>query len=819
MRSGKGAAVDPFTVGGLVWGVTTVTSGALAGAGGEIARRGSESLAGFVRRVRRAGESQAGESQSTEPHATAPTGTEERRALAEELLSHARTDPGFARELAAWLRELSLLRPQPAEAATEPAASRPQMLPSGAPHFTDRSRLVARIAGLLNAPQPPHSGPRVVLLTGPGGIGKLSLALHLARTFRAQFPDGELYADLRGDSPATATDPAAVRARFLHRLGERQIHPDPDWQADQYQMHTAGRRLVMVLANAHSEHQLAPLLTAGPSALILITSRHRMPRLVRDTGAEPLEVGPLDEADAVELLSRTVGGQRVARQPEAAQAIARWCDGIPLALCELGAQLAVRTQRSLDSVARQLREETGGEQAAGEEDRLMSEEAADPVWRATELGYRRLDEDAARLYRLLSAFAWPEIPVPLAARVAGTGEADARRLLEQLAGLHLLEEVADERYRLREATRRHGAARARQVDGHRGKAEAARAMVTWYLRFAAETDALVMPLRWRLRPGWRRPSASEAEADLEVQAAALERLRPEAENLAEAVRIAEEYGFDELVWQLCEALWPLHLRLGLYDHGVTAYRRGAAAGRRAAETGDPRVAGRMLVQLAFCAMKLGRFTEAEQALTEAVAADRAAGHRRGVATALEMLGLVRLQQWQWAAAENCFHETREEWLALGPEEDGAADAPRGLALAEHHLGRALRGRQRYPEALRRLDSALERFAGLPGGDRYNETRVRMSLGETHLAAGDPAAARALLVEADALMDSAGAVAQRADIARLLADCVVALGEPEEEVRRLTAARDLYRAAGDAVGAGWSAERLAAVRARDADGPG
>jgi tetratricopeptide (TPR) repeat protein len=175
-------------------------------------------------------------------------------------------------------------------------------------------------------------------------------------------------------------------------------------------------------------------------------------------------------------------------------------------------------------------------------------------------------------------------------------------------------------------------------------------------------------------------------------------------------------------------LWPLHLRRGLYEHGLAAYRSGADAARRVAEAaGEPRALGRMQVQRAFCAMRLGRFAEAEAALEEAVAGDRAAGHRRGVATALEMLGLVRLQQWRWEAAEDCFTRCRAVWEEIGPAGDGAEDRERGLALCEAEDGGLVVG----SEGSGRGEHPGVALHGVPGSrprERQNSMRHAKSSG-------------------------------------------------------------------------------------------
>ncbi|ARZ70049.1 XRE family transcriptional regulator [Streptomyces albireticuli] len=853
--------MDPFTMAAVLTAVETATSGALSGAAGEMGRRTTEGLAGLVRRMWRRGDDPGGDPASPAdpaPDATTgdgegrppgaagttgapavPTDAGERRALAALLIEQARREPVFARDLEAWLREAALVgdTARATRAAVPAAPSRPRLLPPGTAAFTDREHVLTAVMELLDGTEeepdvygraahgssgPGSSGPgqdpsasgahagdaygpvgapRVVLLTGPGGIGKTATAVHCARALSGRFPDGELYADLRGATASGAAAPSGALVRFLHGLGVPPglVPADEREQTDLYRDRTAGRRMVVVLDNAHSAAQVAPLLTASPGSLVLVTSRHRLPELVRDHGARPIRLGPLSGADSVRLLTRLVGRERFAAQRTRAEAVTARCGGIPLALCETGARVAVREHLSWETLEREFAAAGAGMpdrrgDGAGDGPRVSP---PDPVQLTTDLSYRDLAPEAARLYRLLGLCPWPEISVGAAAAAADVPEAEARALLDGLAGVHLLEEVGEERYRFHDAVRRHAERRAHAEDGRTGTAAAVRRTVTWYLRFAAGADARVIPGRWHLGPAYDRLPRQAADRAPEAARAALAELRRERENLAEAVRAAEEYGFDELAWQLCEAMWGLHLRLGFHEQWIATHLRGVAAARRAAAAfGDPRAEGRMRTQLAFAYMGLARPSDAEDELTAAAAADQRAGHRRGQATAVESLGLLCLRQWRYEDAGRHFRQARSILSGIAPGEDGEADVPRALALLEHHLGRALRGQGDFAGSVDRLRSALALFEALPLRDRYNEARVRTSLAETFLAAGDPTGARAPLDEALAVLEAEGALLHEADATELRARCGT---DRAEETRFLEKARRLYERAGDAGG--------------------
>ncbi|EST33350.1 hypothetical protein M878_13105 [Streptomyces roseochromogenus subsp. oscitans DS 12.976] len=795
--------------------VGTVVSGALSGAGGEAGRRTSERLYDLLSRGRRAGadaEANSGPGEGGSRHPTLPVTEDAQTAAARQLLELARSSPEFAREVTEWVREASWLSPRTVPAVAH-AASRPQMLPPATPVFTDRAEVLAWLRGLLDEEGRTPGAPAIAVLTGPGGIGKTAAVVRCAFELMDRFPDGVLFADLAGASDGTALRPSDVLARFLERLGvpAAMVPGDEARQRDLYLDCTAGRRMIVVLDNARGDAQVIPLLPASPECLVLVTSRYRQGLLVSRHGARPHALGPLSTEDAVTLIRRVAGSGRPAAPDAVVQAVAQGTGGIPLALCTTGAGLAVREHLTWERVARQLSDRSHGHDLGGA---LMGEPApdasADPVRAVQDVSYGQLAPDCAAFYRAIAVWPWPTVTVLCAAQAAGVSEDEARALLERLARVHLLEEVGEERYRFHDLTRAHAHGLAEAEDGHGRMAAAVRRVAVAHLRFAAGLDFRVMPLRWRLGPAYQALTVPE-HRDPEDGKRALADLRAERENLAAVIRAAAHHGFDDLVWQLCEAMWGLHLLLGFHAQWIDTHLLGVEAARRGAEEfGDPRAVGRMWTQLAFAHMGAGQVTEAADALTQARAADRACGHHRGEATAVEALGLLRLRQWEFGAAQRCFEEAQEILRRIGPGEDGAEDVPRATALLAHHIGRAQTKRGDFAAAIARLNDALARFRRLPGGgDAYNAGRVYMSLGDAHLDAGDAEQARVCLDEAVKAMTEAGAGLQLADAVEARARCHRRSDRPAEETEDLRTAAVSYEEHGNHIG-------LARVRARLAE---
>ncbi|WP_234332138.1 tetratricopeptide repeat protein [Streptomyces sp. NRRL F-5650] len=815
-------------LGMVVSAVGTVASGALSGAGGELGRRSSEQLFDLLRRSPRGGgadgDGPGGEGPDDPGGPTLPVTESQRSAAVLRLMELVHSSPQAARDVSEWVREAAWLAPRSVPAVAH-GASRPRMLPPATAVFTDREDVLAWLTGLLDEDAGqrqggrPRGAPVLAVLTGPGGIGKTAAAVHCALELEDRFPDGVLFADLNGASAGTALPPSDVLARFLERLGvpPASVPGDEARQRDLYLDCTAGRRMIVVLDNAHDDAQVLPLLPASPECLVLVTGRRRPARLVAQYGARPFAVGPLSSEDSVRLLRRVVGDGRPAAPEQAVRAVADGTGGNPLALCTTGAGLAVREHLSWQRVARRLSDRIHGHDREGDAMRDAHPDdpgtPADPVRAAQDVAYGELTPACAALYRAIAVAAWPTVTVACAAWAADVEDHEARALLEELARSNLLEEVGEERYRFHDLTRAHARELALAEDGHARVSAAVRRVAVGQLRFAAAADFRVMPQRWRLGPAYRG-LVLPADRDPDDGRRALAELRRERENLAAVIRAAAHHGFDDLVWQLCEAMWTLHLRLGFHAQWTDTHVLGVeAAGRSAAEFGDRRAVGRMWTQLAFGHMGAGRAADAEAALGRAVAAERDCGHHRGEASAVEARGLLRLRQWEFTEAERCFGEAREILDRIGPDDDGWRDVPRATALLTHHIGRALAKQRRVTEAAAALHDALARFRRLDGGgDRYNEGRVYMSLGDLHLDAGEADRARVCLDEAVKVMTEAGAGLQLADALVARARCHRAAGRAAQEAEDLSGAAECLAAAPE----GHDGVALARVRARLAE---
>ncbi|MFI6449391.1 AfsR/SARP family transcriptional regulator [Kitasatospora sp. NPDC050543] len=380
-----------------------------------------------------------------------------RRHLAEEL----GIDPGP--ELSRLYQ--GILRSDPALAApgeAEPAAAAvgaggppvraaaewvpPAQLPAAAPDFTGRLAHVAGLGGALRqaAGQAEQATAATVwVIHGMGGVGKTTLAVQAAQAARTLFPDGQLYADLRGASNEPA-DPHQVQGVFLRSLGvpPENIPGSVVERTALYRSRMAGRRLLLLLDNAAGTEQVESLMPGTAQCAVLLTSRTPLPCLPV-TGRALLE--PFDESEALALLGRIAGGALLEGEPQAARALVRACGLLPLAVRIAAARLASRPGWTLASLTDRLADRA----------RILTEleTGSLAVESAFQLGYASLGKATARAFRLLAIPEIAELTPEVSAAVLDTTERAAEVLLEALVDVGLLESREPGRYRYHDLVR------------------------------------------------------------------------------------------------------------------------------------------------------------------------------------------------------------------------------------------------------------------------------------------------------------------------------------------------------------------------------
>ncbi|MGW8555471.1 BTAD domain-containing putative transcriptional regulator [Streptomyces tubercidicus] len=311
----------------------------------------------------------------------------------------------------------------------------PAQLPPDVADFTGRTKAVAHLATTLRGADCARA-PVVATLSGLGGVGKTALALHVAHSVRARFPDGQLYADLQGTGRAPA-DSGAVLRHFLRALGvaESAVPDGLAQKAALYRSLLADRRILVLLDNARDGAQVRPLLPGVPGCAVLVTSRTRTLAL---PGADQVDVEVMDEAEALELFGAVVGAERAAAEPEAARQLVAACGGLPLAVRIAAVRLASRPGRTTAGLVARLSEER----------RLDELRVGDLAVEATfREGYEALDPGLAHAFRALALGGMPTFCRAAAAALLDTTDDEAEAAVETLVDAGLLEAHGDDRYR------------------------------------------------------------------------------------------------------------------------------------------------------------------------------------------------------------------------------------------------------------------------------------------------------------------------------------------------------------------------------------
>ncbi|ARZ66858.1 regulator [Streptomyces albireticuli] len=502
-----------------------------------------------------------------------------RRLLADEL----GVDPGPAlSELQQRIlhADTRLDHDPPAEEAAAPEPGpvpvRPAQLPADVPDFSGRGDLVGELTRVLVAEERPATA--VSVLAGVGGVGKTTLALHVAHAVGEHFPDGQLYVDLQGAGP-DPLDPAAVLGDFLPALGVAPARVPGGLAARSalYRSLLDRKRTLVVLDNARDDRQVRPLLPGAPGSAAIVTSRARLGGL---SGARQIDVPVMDREEGLGLFTWIVGEERVAAEREEALEVVEACGGLPLAVRIAGARLAARPSWSVDTLAAKL---------VNERRRLDELRAGDAAVKATfELGYGRLTPSQARAFRLLGTTSGADVSLHAAAALLGSGSAEddlaeTEDLLESLVDSSLLESPAPLRYRFHDLVRLYARACAERDE----PPEERRAAATRLLGFQLCTATVA---QMTLRPGDRSPKhlASGVGFGLSFDdgAEALEWLFSEAGNVLAAVEdvMADPSGVSDAdLRRAVDTLWAIS---DVLEGGEFTERHTEAAGSVATVAGE-----------------------------------------------------------------------------------------------------------------------------------------------------------------------------------------------------------------------------------------
>ncbi|MGI5469732.1 BTAD domain-containing putative transcriptional regulator [Streptomyces sp. CA-132043] len=336
-------------------------------------------------------------------------------------------------------RETGAAEPGADGGASGAATGPPRLLPRPPARFLGRETAMGRLTTALTGDAGDGDSPLAVV-TGPAGVGKTACAVQWAHQHAAEYPDGQLFADLRGFGEGDAIEPAAVLRFFLTALGtpEHAVPASATAASALFRSLVADRRLLVVLDNAHSSAQVRPLLPGGLGCATVVTSRSRLDGLVATDCARPVGLQVFGVAEGVALLGAMLGAERVDEDPEAARELVELCDGLPLALRAAVAQLTARPRWRLARLASALRDERRRLSLLSAEDTGIAS--------ALRMSVARLSADDARLLSALATSADGQLNASAAAALAGSDLERTQDGLARLAEMHLVDEAATDVY-------------------------------------------------------------------------------------------------------------------------------------------------------------------------------------------------------------------------------------------------------------------------------------------------------------------------------------------------------------------------------------
>jgi DNA-binding SARP family transcriptional activator/transcriptional regulator with XRE-family HTH domain len=485
----------------------------------------------------------------------------------------------------------------------------PRQLPAAPRGFTGRAGELAALSGLLERESREASGVVIAALTGMAGIGKTALAMHWAHRVVDQFPDGQLFVNLRGSSLSGApVTPTEAVCSFLTALGASpaRIPADTDGQAALYRTLLVDSRMLIVLDNAQDAEQVRPLLPGSPGCLVVVTSRNRLTGLAAAEGAQLITLGALTDSESRDLLSTNLGIERTRTEPAAISELIVLCGRLPLALCDVAARAVARPGLPLSALVAEMRD------ARGRLDVLETGESATSVRVVFSWSRAKLGDQASRMFGLLGIHPGSDITVSTAATLAGVPRGQACLALTELCDEHLLTEYAPGRYGFHDLLRAYAAERARASLSDAERRAAVRRVLDYYLHTTSAAAALLCPYSTKVT--WSRPQPGVVLDEIGGPAQAAEWFENERHALLAMIGQAAEEGHAPHAWELpWVAAWYFHDKL--YRQRLAVAQESAVA--VAVRSGD--LAGQVVARqhLGWLRFLLGDIVSATDCLDEA----------------------------------------------------------------------------------------------------------------------------------------------------------------------------------------------------------
>ncbi|MEV7807343.1 BTAD domain-containing putative transcriptional regulator [Microbispora sp. NPDC088329] len=670
---------------------------------------------------------------------------------------------------------------QAGAAASDARSSRPpRQLPRAVSGFVGRAEEVVRLRSLL-APWDGGAPQAVIAITGAPGAGKSALAVHAAHAAVHAFPDGQLYVNLLGATPGVERlKPIDVLGRLLRALGlpSEAVPPDADEAAAMLRDRLEGRRTLILLDDAAGPEQVRALLGLPAGTSVLITSRESF--AVTDDCVQ-LVLGRMLRSEAVTVLAKLVGAERIAADPAAAARLADLCGGLPLALRLAAARLMDRPQWTPTELADRLedRRRTLHELEAGKTAVRSSLELS---YESLARGKSVLDRLAARVLCHLGLLHVADVTAHVVAALVDEPADAAERALDRLVRAHLLEAAGTGRFRMHDLVRLYTIELADTHLAPEARKDALLRALGFYGATARQASTVLDPHRVQLP--W--PAVPQRPVALVSLAEARNWLEEELANVVAAASQALVSEDDDIARRGVYVGFSLHWQLSRGAHRseqLHLSRRALAVGER---TGDREVMSLAHGQVASALLHYGRAAEAMPHQWAELGLKRVLGDRFGEMRALGNLAVTHLRLEQYAKSRECSEKQRVIAREIGSD------------VGERHSlligGEACAKLGELTEALSLLREGLA--LAHAARDRYHETVGLAILARFHLDCGDPLSAKSSLERSVRCALEIGYRLQECQSLTLLGRAHRLLGEPEQALSRVQSALAIARSLQD-----------------------
>lgn len=666
-----------------------------------------------------------------------------------------------------------------------------RQLPAELPTFTGREEQLRRLidaAGATNADLP----MTVVIsaIEGMGGVGKTQLALRAAHELvrRGRFGDVQFYANLHGFDPEhPPADPGAVLDTFLRQLEvpAQRIPASIEERAAMFRDRLNGKRALIVLDNAANESQVRDLIPGTPGCLVLLTSRRTLAGL---DGATTHLLDVFNEPEAIELLGRIAGQERVTGEPGAAADVVRACGFLPLAVSLAAARLRTRPSWSLADLAERLH---GDDVIA----MRIGGRSLDSVF---DLSYQDLPEPTRRAFRLLGLFPGRDFSVPAVAAVTGSSLAEAASVVEDLQDEHLLEQRTAGRYEFHDLVGSYARRCVLRDETSTDRAAAFERLLLWYAHSAENASAAIAPMadRAKLPPSSYRSTFGSPDD-------AMDWCRQELQNVIVCVEEAGRHGHPELAWRTAGSMWAYLRVTSMWDAALVCFTAGLKA---AQEADDLKGQACMHNNLATRSVRLDQLDQALHHFQVSLEMNTALGDLKGQAISLNNIGSVHTELGEYEAALECL--TRCQDLRSPFSNHG---------IVTLNIGKALGFMGRHDEAIRALKSAEASF--LENGDHYLTASAYEATGRIHLRAGHTDRAEAALEQAIAIRRTIGNQSGTAAALLVLGDTYIRGHHAADAQQAWNQALSIYDDLEDQAGIEKTRQRLQSLTHKDSTGFG